>query len=165
MYCKPAPTILKDTAEPNLYVKVDPKDTQYINNTNTFRFLEMTLKGKEKKGGDPVPQAGQGQGHGGQVNGGQDGKGQAPPTTTPPQPQAAEPAPQGKPPSQPESRKTENAKGDSKSNACEEAIKKTTLESRKAMLGEQVNANKSKAEPDLFTPDKEFKFYTSGRRC
>ena len=116
---KTTPTTLKDTVELNLYAKLDPKSISYINRATTFRFLEMTAKGKEKKAGDQGPQAGQGQGgQGGQAQGGQV---QAPPTTAPPQPQPqpkaqdAAAAFQGKPPkpvSPPRSKTVEAAKVD-----------------------------------------------------
>ena len=51
MNCETVSTIIRDTADFNPYVKVNPKDTKYIKNTNTFRFPKMTSKGK--KGGDP----------------------------------------------------------------------------------------------------------------
>ena len=123
---KTTPTsTLKDTVELKLYAKLDPKSISYINRATTFRFREMTGKGKEKKSGDQGPQAGQGQG----------GQGQAPPQgsapTAPPQPQSQAPGStsQGQPPkpvspTQPGSKKVEAAKGESK--AEPKADKKST---------------------------------------
>ena len=125
---------------------------------------------KGKKGGDQEQPAGPGQGQGGQTGGGQEGKGQgptpAPPQATPhatppPKPLPVEQNPQVKQHHQSDSKKQGTAKGeatgDGKSNPREEAIKKMALESKKVLAA----STKSKND-DLFTPDKQIKFYSPG---